>query len=141
MAGTETAETDVALDALEHLSDVTNSSIAGLTEVNVQLDDVRRRFAQGWSWQRIVSSTELSKSMSALARIAATLARAGGGFRRSLAQALREEGLRVTQIGGFLDVSRQRVSALLRHKAATDEEEATVDEISDELTGPATSEL
>jgi hypothetical protein len=117
---TETAESDAALDALEHLSDVTNSSIEGLTEVNVQLDSALRRLGQGWSWHRIVSSTDLAGCMAALASIGASLARAGGGFRRSLAQALRDEGIRVTEIGGFLAVSRQRVSALLRHQRAAD---------------------
>jgi predicted transcriptional regulator len=56
-----------------------------------------------------------------MAGIAARLARAGGEFRRSLAQMLRDEGVRITEIGHILDVSRQRVSALLRRPSQSEQ--------------------
>jgi len=114
---TETEDGDGALEALETLSEVTTSSIEGLSEVNARLDSARKRRGEGWSWQRIVSSTDLAGSMGALVSIAADLGRASGEFRRSLAHVLRAEGLRLTEIGRFMDVSRQRVSALLRPRA------------------------
>ena len=46
--------------------------------------------------------------------IAATIARAGANFRRALVLSLRGEGMQVSGIGLLLEVSRQRVSALLR---------------------------
>jgi len=117
MAEIETEQDDGALVALEVLSEVTASSIEGLSEVNERIEGARRRRGEGWSWERIVSSTDLAGSMSTLARLAAGLGRASGEFRRALAHALRSEGLRLTEIGRFLDVSRQRVSALLRPRA------------------------
>jgi hypothetical protein len=110
---TDTAEEDVALQALDTLSEVTSASIDGLTEVQSQLAQVRRRRRRGWTWRRIASSDDVSPLASATG-IAANLAVASGEFRRSLAHALRNEGMQLTKIGPLLDVSRQRVGALLR---------------------------
>ena len=49
-------EQDVALEALNTLSDVTASSIDGLTEARAELTQIRRRRRRGWSWRRIVSA-------------------------------------------------------------------------------------
>jgi hypothetical protein len=111
---TESSEQDPALDALDALSEATSASIEGLAEVNAQLEDVRGRVRQGWSWHKIVSSSDLGSAMTAVARISANLGRASGAFRRCLAKVLHTEGLRITEIGSLLEVSRQRVSALLR---------------------------
>ncbi|MGD0441034.1 MAG: hypothetical protein ABSB52_10460 [Acidimicrobiales bacterium] len=121
MAGTQAVEQDVALEALSTLSDVASSSIDGLNEVNEGFATAQTRRRQGWSWHRIISCTDLPHSLSSMAGIAARLARAGGGFRRSLAQMLRDEGVRITEIGHILDVSRQRVSALLRRPSQSEQ--------------------
>jgi hypothetical protein len=113
---TETAKTehDVALDALDTLSDVAASSIEGLTEVHAQLAQVRRRRRRGWTWRRIVSSEESLHPLTSATGIAANLAIASAEFRRGLAHALRNEGMQLTKIAPLLDVSRQRIGALLR---------------------------
>ncbi len=110
-------EEDPALEALAALSEAAVSSIGGLTEVNEKLISVRRQRCRGWSWRRIVSSSEMVDSLSSVARLAAELGRTSGEFRRSLARVLRHEGLQVTSIGRLLGVSRQRVSALVRPKS------------------------
>jgi predicted transcriptional regulator len=46
----------------------------------------------------------------------ANLGQAIGAFRRALASTLRTEGMRVTEIASLFEVSRQRVSALVRPK-------------------------
>ncbi len=114
MADLQDLEEDPALEALAALSEAAVSGIDGLTEVNEKLGAVRRRRCRGWSWRRIVSSTEMVDALSCVARLAAELGRASGEFRRLLARMLRHEGLQVTAIGRLLGVSRQRVSALVR---------------------------
>jgi predicted XRE-type DNA-binding protein len=57
------------------------------------------------------SNSEASP-LSAAAKIAANLACRAGEFRRALARALHNEGMRITEIASLFEVSRQRVSAL-----------------------------
>lgn len=75
VSGTEAKEQDVALGALDALSEATTSSIEGLNEVNEQFTVAKRRRRVGWSWQRIVSSTDLPSALSAVARTTADLGR------------------------------------------------------------------
>jgi hypothetical protein len=116
MTAPEDLEQDAALQALSHLSDVTTTSIDNLNQVQDQLVDARRRRRRGWSWWRIVSSPDAPHLLSAVSAIAATLGRASGEFRRSLARELRHEGVRTTEIGTVMKVSRQRVSSLVNSK-------------------------
>jgi hypothetical protein len=114
MTDTANPEHDVALEALNTLSEVTASSIDGLTEVHSQLTRVRRRRRRGWSWRRIVSASDSPNPLAGVTHIAARLAIASAEFRRALAHALRNEGMQLTKIAPLLDVSRQRIGALLR---------------------------
>jgi uncharacterized heparinase superfamily protein len=104
MAGFEVQVQDAALDALGTLSEVTESGIGGLTEVNKQFVTAQSRRRQGWSWQRIVSSTDLPTALATVARLTANLGR--------------DEGVRISEIGHFSEVTRQRVSALLRPRSS-----------------------
>jgi hypothetical protein len=114
MTDTANPEQDVALEALKTLSEVTASSIDGLTEVHSQLTQVRRRRSRGWSWRRIVSADDSPNPLVGVTGIAARLAVASADFRRALARALRNEGMQLSKIAPLLDVSRQRIGALLR---------------------------
>jgi hypothetical protein len=114
MTSTVNAEQDVALEALNTLSDVAASSVNGLTEVHAQLAALRRQRRRGWSWRRIASSDDSPNPLASITGIAANLAMASAGFLRALAHALRSEGMQLTKIAPLLDVSRQRVGALLR---------------------------
>jgi hypothetical protein len=75
---------------------------------------VQHRRRRGWSWQRIMSSAGPHNPLKATTGILADVARASGEFRRALAKSLRDEGMHTTEIARLLDVTRQRVSALLR---------------------------
>jgi hypothetical protein len=114
MTDTANPEQDVALEALNALTDVTSSSIEGLTEVRSHLTQVRRRRRRGWSWRRILSADDSPNPLAGVTGIAASLAIASAEFRRALAHSLRGEGLQLTRIAPLLDVSRQRIGALLR---------------------------
>jgi hypothetical protein len=120
MTDTADPEQDVALEALDTLSEVTASSINGLTEVRSQLSQLRRRRRRGWSWRRIVSATDSPNPLAGVTGIASRLAIASAEFRRALAHALRREGIQLTKIAPLLDVSRQRVGALLRPRKPRD---------------------
>jgi hypothetical protein len=65
-------------------------------------------------WRHILSDSDVPNPSSLLTKVAADLALACGGFRRAMAIGLRREGLHITEIASLFDVSRQRVSALIR---------------------------
>ncbi len=113
------AQGDPTLDALTELSEAVSSGADGLCDLHDDLSRMRRRRGRGWSWQRILSAEGVANSLSIATRVVAGLARAIGVFRRSLADALRSEGMSVTDIAALLDVSRQRVSALVRPRRTT----------------------
>jgi hypothetical protein len=116
MIENHTAEHDSALDALTNLTDVTRAGTDELITINVELTRMSRQRQTGWSWRRIMSATDVPNPLSVVSTITANLARAAGRFRRSLVRSLRTEGMQVNEIGSLLAVSRQRVSALARHR-------------------------
>jgi hypothetical protein len=75
---------------------------------------LRQNRLDGWTLRRMMAEAGSPSSLSLMTNIAASLARACGGFRRALALGLRQEGLQVTEIATLFEVSRQRVSALVR---------------------------
>jgi hypothetical protein len=109
--------------ALMKLSDVAASSANELISLNEDLAELRDHRERGWSWRRIISDGDLPSPLSTLAKIAADIARASGSFRRALALGLRDEGMQVTEIAKLFEVSRQRVSALLRGRSALELDE------------------
>jgi hypothetical protein len=127
MAETDEIQHDLVLDALANLSEVATSSANELLALTEDLADIRRHRISGWSWRRIVSADDSPKPLSVLTDIAANFARASGGYRRALAHGLRGEGMQVTEIAALFEVSRQRVSALIRPRGAPDPERPAVD--------------
>ena len=107
-------EQDPVLEALAILSALAVSSASDLMDLNNDLAGLRRNRLEGWTWQRIIADADTSNPLSLLSKIAADLALACGGFRRALALGLRREGLQITEIASIFEVSRQRVSALVR---------------------------
>jgi hypothetical protein len=126
MAETEEIGQDRVLEALASLSDVATSSANELLALTEDLADIRRHRTSGWSWRRIVSADDSPKPLSVLTDIAANFARASGAYRRALAHGLRSEGMQVTEIATLFEVSRQRVSALIRPRGAPDPERPAV---------------
>jgi hypothetical protein len=118
MAETGEIEKDRVLGALASLSEVATSSANELIALSEDLAEIRRHRISGWSWRRIVSSEDSPKPLSILTHIASDFARASGGYRRALAHGLRDEGMQVTEIANLFEVSRQRVSALIRPRTS-----------------------
>jgi hypothetical protein len=126
MAESLELEQDPVLEALSNLSEVALSSASDLADLNKDLASLRHNRMQGWSWQRIMADAETPNPLALLTKIAADLGRACGGFRRALALGLRREGLQITEIASMFDVSRQRVSALIRSNGANGSDESEV---------------
>jgi hypothetical protein len=118
----DTPSGDPVVTALTTLSEVATASASGLMGLNDDLTAIRDRRLSGWSWRRIMDDGESPKALSSLTEIAANFARASGGFRRALASGLRKEGLQVSEVAALFDVSRQRVSALLRPRQSDEGE-------------------
>jgi hypothetical protein len=110
------AQEDLTLKALTTLSEVTLRTVDELNAVTDDLVAMQRRRRRGWSWRRILSSAPAPNPLTSVAGIASNLGRASGDFRRALIRSLRIEGMRITEVATLLEVSRQRVSALVHSK-------------------------
>src|ERR1700728_2823968 len=110
---------DPTLSAVTALSDAASSSADELKLLDHELRTMPRRRRRGWAWRRIVFDSGSANPLGATMRIVTPLGQAGVALRRSLAQALRAEGMRVTEIASLFDVSRQRVGALFRPREET----------------------
>jgi uncharacterized protein (DUF3084 family) len=102
---------DRALVALVAEIDVVLAELEQARERAHQLQEERRR---GRSWETIVLGEERPLIVEQISSAMASLAGAGGNWRRTQAQALREEGVSINRIAALYGVTRQRVSALLR---------------------------
>ena len=105
---------DTATIALDHLANAADEGVAELQELQRDLRNMREHRLRGWSWRQVMSTASVPKPLVRMARIASDLGAAGGSFRRALAQTLRSEGMQVSAIADLFDVSRQRVSTLIR---------------------------
>jgi len=115
---------DAATTALDEL-------VAAIDECMGQLHDARARAEQllasraaGASWLEIVTAESRPLVVESVSAVLGTLARAGSTFRREQAHALQAEHVSINRIAGLFGVTRQRISALLRERAATEPEPA-----------------
>jgi len=109
----EVAE-DPVLEALSNLTRVATSCEGHLADLRRDLNRLRQKRLDGWTLRRIMAEVDSPSPLALMTKVASDLARACGGFRRALALGLRQEGLQVTEIATLFEVSRQRVSALVR---------------------------
>jgi hypothetical protein len=105
---------DPVLEALSNLTRVAASCEGDLAQLRQHLGRLRQNRLDGWTLRAMMAEAGSPSPLSLMTKIAASLARACGGFRRALALGLRQEGLQVTEIATLFEVSRQRVSALVR---------------------------
>ena len=77
-----------------------------------------REIDKGASIEELITREDSPRIVELLTMNAASLGEVGSGFRASLALALRSEGLTIEVIADLFGVTRQRISALLRQKAA-----------------------
>jgi hypothetical protein len=102
---------DRALVALVAEIDVVVAELERARRRAHELQQERRR---GRPWEEIVVGEQRPLIVEQISSAMASLAGAGGRWRRTQAQALRDEGVSINRIAGLYGVTRQRVSALLR---------------------------
>jgi hypothetical protein len=107
---------DPVLAALNGLSEFVVAGAQELLALDQNLAEMRRQRDGGWTWRHIMEATDVTGALALMAKVAADLGRAGGRFRRALALGLRLEGMQVSEIAHLLQVSRQRVSALINSR-------------------------
>ena len=111
MSRPELDDAERALEALVAEIGGVQDRLEGARERARELLDARLR---GRSWEEIVVAEERPLIVEQISSAMTTLARAGGGWRRAEAEALRAEGMSINRIATLFGVTRQRVSALLR---------------------------
>ena len=111
----------------------TERLLAALAEIEVAVADnlertrelqrrarvLRGRLAAGDSIVELVDAERSPRMVELVSSNMAALETAGSEFRAAEALALRAEGLTIEAIAGLFGVTRQRISALLKQKAAT----------------------
>ena len=100
-----------AVAALKEVAAVSADQLDALQDDLTTIQSHRRR---GSSWRHIIATDDIPKPLVRISAIVARLALAGGALRRTLALALREEGMPIKEIASRFEVSRQRISALVR---------------------------
>ena len=110
---------DLALTALDGLASAADEGVSELQALHHDVNSMREHRVSGWTWRQIMSRSSVPSPLARIARIGSRFATAGAAFRRALARSLRHEGETVTAIADLFDVSRQRVSTLIRSDPAS----------------------
>ncbi len=106
------------LTTLTDLEDAARRNAERSHQLQRRARDLRKRLQAGERLVDLVTSEEPPRMVELLSSNMATLETAGAEFRAAQALALRSEGLTIEAIAGLFGVTRQRISALLKQKAA-----------------------
>ncbi len=108
--------------ALAGIEAAAAENAARSVEVQRRSAALRSRLEAGDSLVALVQAEQRPRVVELLSTNMATLESAGAELRAAQALALRVEGLTIETIADLFGVTRQRISALLRQKAASTEE-------------------
>ena len=109
---------DRLLDALDALEDAARGNIERTRDLLDRAAHLRERLHAGDDLVELVEHEQKPRIVELLTTNMATLETTGAAFRAAEALALRAEGLTIEAIAGLFGVTRQRISALLRQRAA-----------------------
>ena len=115
-----TAEIARLLTAINELERAAGENVQRSLEIQRRVAALRHDLDEGSSLVDIVSKEPSPRIVELLSTNMATLETAGAEMRAAQALALRAEGLTIEAIAELFGVTRQRISALLRQKAAVD---------------------
>lgn len=118
--GTTTGQLARLMAALETIEEAAGDNVERSLEVQRRASELREQLAAGESLVDLVRDEEPPRVVELLSTNMATLETAGAELRAAQALALRAEGLTIEAIAELFGVTRQRISALLKQKAATD---------------------
>ena len=112
---------DAATKALDDL-------VVAIDDCMEQLQGARARAVEllasrnaGTPWLDIVTAESRPLVVETVSNVLSTLARTGSAFRREQAYALQSERVSINRIAALFGVTRQRISALLRERAADED--------------------
>lgn len=108
------------LHALREIEDGAAENVERSIEIQRRVRFLRERLEAGEDLVGLVRREEPPRVVELLSTNMATLETVGAQLRASQALALRAEGLTIESIAELFGVTRQRISALLKQKAATE---------------------
>jgi hypothetical protein len=109
---------DTAVEALSALVMELDGCIDQLCTARERASQLLEERRAGRRWLDIVTEERRPLVVEQISSVMATLATAGGTWRREQAHALQSEQVSINRIATLFGVTRQRISALLRDRAA-----------------------
>lgn len=113
------APTERLIDALTQIEAAAGDNAARSRQLQRRARALRRQLQEGADLVHLIEAEQPPRMVELLSTNMATLETAGSEFRAAEALALRSRGLTIERIAELFGVTRQRISALLRQKAAT----------------------
>ncbi len=107
------AELLAAVDAMETAA---RENAARSKEIQARARRLRAGMAKGKPVADLLAAASGPLSVELISQNFEVLQKVGSSFRFALARALREEGLTIQAIADLFGVTRQRISALLKHQ-------------------------
>ena len=114
---TDHIEQDPAVRALGELMTVLDMCVAELSGARERAEKLLEERRVGRAWLDIVTTESRPLVVEQISSVMASLASAGGAWRREQAHALASEQVSINRIAAMYGVTRQRISALLRERA------------------------
>jgi hypothetical protein len=106
------------ITALDDIDGAAGDNVERSLEIQRRAQQLRERLEAGEMLVDLVRNEEPPRIVELLSTNMATLETAGAELRAAQALALRAEGLTIEDIAELFGVTRQRISALLKQKAA-----------------------
>ena len=115
---TDPTEQDPAVRALTELMTVLDTCMTELQGARSRAEKLLDERQTGRAWLDIVTAESRPLVVEQISSVMASLASAGGAWRREQAHALASEQVSINRIAAMFGVTRQRISALLREPDA-----------------------
>ena len=116
---TDHIQQDPAVRALTELLTVLDTCMTELQGARSRAEKLLDERQTGRAWLDIVTAESRPLVVEQISSVMASLASAGGAWRREQAHALASEQVSINRIAAMFGVTRQRISALLRERART----------------------
>lgn len=107
------------IDALDALESAAHDNIERSRRLERRARTLRRQLVAGKDLPVLIEAEQRPRMVELISTNMASLETAGAEFRAAEALALRARGLTIEAIAELFGVTRQRISALLKQKAAT----------------------
>jgi predicted XRE-type DNA-binding protein len=117
-ASSHPLEVQRLVEALHAMEEAAASNAERSQEVRRRVRRLRKKLEDGQALADVVQNEDRPRTVELLSANMETLETAGAELRAAQALALRADGMTIAAIADLFGVTRQRISALLRQKAA-----------------------